>query len=152
MDRTSVTRGFQIGEVSRQTGMSVDTIRFYEKEKLLREPGRTEGGFRVYGVADIEQLKFIRNAQELGFALAEIKELLVLQDHSVEACSQVKDLLEHKLEVVRQKIEQLLKLENGLKKSLRKCNRALKKVGHSHADSCPVLKEIARPNGGRKAV
>lgn len=147
-----MTHGFQIGEVSRQTGISVDTIRFYEKEKLLREPQRTEGGFRLYGAADVEHLKFIRHAQELGFALAEIKELLVLQDGSVEACSHVKELLEHKVDLVHQKIEQLLKLENGLKESLRKCNRALKKAGGAHAEHCPVLDQIARANGGKKAV
>ena len=147
-----MTHSFQIGEVSRQTGVSVDTIRFYEKEKLLREPVRSGGGFRLYGAADIEQLKFIRNAQELGFALVEIKELLVLQDDSVEACSHIRELLERKLDLVRQKIEDLLKLESGLRKGLRKCNRSLKKAADSHPKGCPVLEQIARANGGKKAV
>ena len=147
-----MTHGFQIGEVSQQTGASVDTIRFYEKEKLLREPVRSEGGFRLFGAVHIEQLKFIRNAQELGFALAEIKELLVLQDQSVEACSHVRELLERKLDLVRPKIEQLLKLESGLKEGLRKCNRSLKRTGDSHGEGCPVLKQITRANGGKKAV
>ena len=144
--------GFQIGEVSRQAGVSVDTIRFYEKERLLRTPARSDGGFRLFGAADVEQLKFIRNAQELGFALGEIKELLVLQDQNVEACSHVRELLERKVDVVREKIEQLLKLESGLKEALRKCNRSLKRTGDSHGESCPVLKQITRANGGKKAV
>lgn len=146
-----MTHGFHIGQVSRQTGVSVDTIRFYEKEKLLREPVRSEGGFRLFGAVDIEQLKFIRNAQELGFALGEIKELLVLQDQSVEACSHVRELLERKLDLVRQKIEQLRKLESGLKEGLHKCNRSLKRAGDAHAEVCPVLEQIARANGRKKA-
>ena len=60
--RALMTHGFQIGEVSRQAGVSVDTIRFYEKERLLRTPARSDGGFRLFGASDIAQLKFIRNA------------------------------------------------------------------------------------------
>lgn len=149
--RELMAHGFQIGEVSRQTGVSVDTIRFYEKEKLLREPVRSGGGFRLFGAVDIEQLKFIRSAQELGFALGEIKELLVLQDQSVEACSHVRELLERKLDLVHRKIEQLLKLESGLKEGLRKCNRSLKAAVGSHAEGCPVLEQIAKANGRKKA-
>jgi DNA-binding transcriptional MerR regulator len=142
--------GFQIGEVSRQAGLSVDTIRFYEKERLLREPVRSEGGFRLFGSADIDQLKFIRKAQEIGFSLLEIKELLILKDGNVEACSHVRELLERKLELMRRKIEQLLALESGLKRALRKCNRSLNRSGDSHEKGCPVLKEIARVNGGKR--
>ena len=144
-----MTHGIQIGEVSRQTGVSVDTIRFYEKERLLKEPARSEGGFRLFGEGDVEQLKFVRNAQELGFALGEIRELLVLQDQSMDVCSHVRDLLELKVDVVRKKIAQLLALESGLKEALRKCKRSLKGANDSHEEGCPVLKQIARGKGRR---
>ena len=62
-----MARGVQIGKVARTTGLSVDTIRFYEKEGLLRQPERSEGGFRLYSSRDIENLHFIHKAQELGF-------------------------------------------------------------------------------------
>lgn len=75
-----MARGVQIGEVLKQTGLSVDTIRYHEKERLLREPTRSEGGYRLYGVRDVEHLLFVRKAQELGFTLAEIRELLLVQD------------------------------------------------------------------------
>ena len=62
-----MAHGVQIGKVARATGLSVDTIRFYEKEGLLREPERSEGGFRLYSARDIQNLHFIHKAQELGF-------------------------------------------------------------------------------------
>ena len=123
----------------------IDTIRFYEKARASGQHSRSEGGFRLFGDADVERLKFIRNAQELGFSLVEIKELLALQGEQIAACSHVQELLEHKLAVVHEKIEDLTKLEAALKRSLRSCRRKLNKDGDSHAESCPVPKEIERP-------
>src|SRR5215467_7480097 len=65
--------GAKIGCVAQEAGVSIDTIRFYEKKGLLRRSPRTEGGFRLFGISDIETLKFVRNAQELGFSLNEIR-------------------------------------------------------------------------------
>ena len=65
----------KIGQVAQETGLSIDTIRFYEKQGLLKRSPRTEGGFRLFGISDIETLKFVRGAQELGFSLNEIREL-----------------------------------------------------------------------------
>jgi len=63
--------GAQIGKVASQTGLSIDAIRFYEREGLLSKPMRSEGRFRLYREQDIQQLRFIRKAQELGFSLQE---------------------------------------------------------------------------------
>src|SRR5712671_109548 len=68
----------RIGQVAQETGISIDTIRFYEKQGLLKRSPRTEGGFRLFGLSDIETLRFVRKAQELGFSLNEIRELLIL--------------------------------------------------------------------------
>ena len=137
----------RIGEAAKQTGLSIDTIRFYEKERLLRHSTRTEGGFRLFGPSEIQALKFIRKSQELGFSLSEIRELLILRSEHVPACSHVKELVERKLTDVEQKIDELRKLERSLKIALRKCVRGLKTSGPTHDTCCPVLDEINRAAG-----
>lgn len=136
--------GLQIGKVSEQTGLSVDAIRFYEKQRLLDRPPRTEGGFRLFSAPDIERIQFIQRAQQLGFSLPEIRELLVLQRGDEEACSHVRDLLRAKVAAVRHKIAELGILEVQLTKSLRKCERQLKLSGDSHKEGCPVIEAIAQ--------
>ena len=142
-----MTRGFQIGKVAQETGLSIDTIRFYEKEGLLREPPRSEGGFRLYNSPDIKHLRFIRTAQELGFSLGEIRELLLIQDERVEACTHVRDLIGQRLVSVRRKLDDLRRIERDLQSALEKCNNAL---SHDRADPkhecCPVLEQIAHQN------
>jgi DNA-binding transcriptional MerR regulator len=136
--------GIQIGKVSQQTGLSIDAIRFYEKQRLLDPPPRTEGGFRLFNSQDIERIQFIQRAQHLGFSLPEIRELLVLRRDDCEACSHVRDLLRAKVATVRNKILELGVLEEQLAKSLRKCERELKAFGDSHDGCCPVIEEIAQ--------
>lgn len=134
--------GIQIGKVSAQTGLSIDAIRFYEKQRLLDRPARSEGGFRLFNREDIQRIRFIRRAQQLGFSLPEIRELLVLQREG-ESCSHVRSLLEAKLAVIRSKIRALKILEQELATSLNKCDRKLKTSGDLHESDCPVLHEIA---------
>ena len=134
----------KIGQVAQETGLSIDTIRFYEKLGLLKRSPRTEGGFRLFGIGDIETLKFVRKAQELGFSLKEIRELLILRSDHVPACSHVKELLDQKLLAVERKITELQNLERSLKRALQKCKRELKTVAAGHKECCPVLDEINR--------
>ena len=148
--RKALSQAGKIGHVARETGLSIDTIRFYEKQGLLRRSPRTEGGFRLFGRGEIETLKFVRNAQELGFSLNEIRELLILRAEHVPACSHVKELLDQKLTAVGQKIKELQNLENSLKLALRKCKLALKTTAPGHEECCPVLEEISRPARDRK--
>jgi DNA-binding transcriptional MerR regulator len=138
-----MSSGIQIGRVSEQTGISVDAIRFYERQRLLERPSRTEGGFRLFKTEDIQRIRFIRCAQQLGFSLPEIRELLVLRRQEGETCPHVRDLLRAKVGTVRQKIRELTILEQQLTKSLRKCERNLKVTGNCHRDECPVLQEIS---------
>jgi DNA-binding transcriptional MerR regulator len=140
----AVHQAARIGQVARETGLSIDTIRFYEKQGLLKHSGRTEGGFRVFGPDQIKALKFVRRAQELGFSLGEIRELLILQADHIPACSHVKELLGHKLAGVQQKIQELRTLEHSLKTALRKCERDLRTRGPQQEKRCPVLEEISR--------
>ena len=139
-----VRSGIQIGKVSRQTGLSIDAIRFYEKQRLLERPRRSEGGFRLFSAEDVERIRFIRRTQQLGFSLLEIRELLVVARDDGEACSHVRELLQAKMAVVRNKIRELRLLEEQLARRLRKCERKLTSSKYSHNGRCPVLEEIVR--------
>jgi DNA-binding transcriptional MerR regulator len=108
-----VSYGAKIGQVAQETGLTIDTIRFYEKQGLLRRSPRTAGGFRMFGATEIETLRFVRKAQELGFSLNEIRELLVLRADHVPACSHVNEILDQKLAAIEQKIKELQNLERS---------------------------------------
>ena len=138
------SRGAFIGQVARDTGLSIHTIRFYEARQLLPQAPRTQSGYRVYSAEDMEQLKFIKGAQELGFSLSEIRELAILRSRSTEACGHVKSLLEEKLESVRVKRRELEKIEKDLKQSLAKCERQLKRSHPGERQPCPVLVRLGR--------
>ena len=129
----------QIGEVAKLTAFTVDTIRFYERRALLPKVPRTVGRFRLYGNEDVARLGFIRQMQGLGFSLREIKQLLQLREHHLDACVEVKDLLRTKLEKVRSKIWELEQLERELALDLHKCNRELKHRRGHVPRSCPIL-------------
>jgi DNA-binding transcriptional MerR regulator len=134
MGAKAVSHPARIGQVAHKTGLSIDTIRFYEKQGLLKRSPRTEGGFRLFGSGEIEALKFVRKAQELGFSLSEIRELLVLRAEHVPACSHVKELLDQKLTAVEKKIMELQSLERSLKLALRKCKRGLNTTALGYED------------------
>ena len=140
----------QIGQVAQQTGLTVDAIRFYEKEKLLPKALRSTGGFRLYGSDHIEQLRFIQRAQTIGFSLGEIRELILIQDDQVETCSHVRDLIRQKLATVQQKMNELAQIEGQLKEALQKCNRQLRKTSVRH-NRCPVLEIIASSRNGKES-
>ncbi len=132
--------GLQIGTVALRCGLTVDTIRCYEKQGLLAKPARSQGGFRLYEEAAVEHLSFVSQAQTLGFSLDEIRELLLLRNAGEEACSHVHDLLDQKLTVIHTKITELRKLERHLREAKGRCDRELARecVGR-----CPVIEEIA---------
>jgi len=136
--------GIQIGKVCEQTGLSADAIRFYEKQRLLECPPRTEGRFRLFNTQDIQRIQFIRRAQRLGFSLPEIRELLIIERDEGETCSHVRELLQAKVAQIHSKVAELRMIEEQLTKKLRKCERKLKASGDSHRGRCPVLDEIGR--------
>ena len=126
----------QIGSVAKKIGLSVDAIRFYERNSLLRRAPRTEGGFRQYGEDDLETLAFIRRVQGLGFKLSEIRGLLDLRGSRLQPCAPVRRRLEGKLADVRRKLADLKKLERELRLTLQSCDTELRKQD-AH---CPVLR------------
>lgn len=146
-----MSKSWQIGRVAKETGLSVHAIRFYERQGLLRAPARSEGRFRVFDGGAVHELKFIRESQELGFTLAEIRELTVLRHTSSPTCSHVRDLLSKALGRVNEKVTELLRLQSDLKGALRKCNRDLKRAGDKPEKCCPVLEELEHASGGHGA-
>jgi len=135
----------QIGIVAKKVGLSVDAIRFYERNALLPRPARTQGGFRQYGERDVETLAFIRRVQGLGFKLREIRGLLSLRGSRMQPCTPVRRRLQTKLADVRQKIDNLQKLERELQFALRSCDKELRKED-AH---CPMLRD---GNGRREGI
>lgn len=137
----------QIGIVAKKIGLSVDAIRFYERNGLLPRPPRTDGGFRRYGENDVETLAFVRRAQGLGFKLSEIRGLLRLRGNRLQPCAPVQRRLQEKLSDVQRKLNDLRKLEHELRLALRSCNKELRKRD-AH---CPILRERnARITEGEK--
>ena len=132
----------QIGEVATQTGLSIDAVRFYEREGLLRTAVRSNGGFRLFSKPDVDHLAFIRNAQALGFSLQEIRELISLKGTPHPDCQQVEHLLESKIAVVREKIASLRKLERELQRAMANCESNLRSASRGQAEDCPVLSDI----------
>jgi len=127
----------QIGIVAKRIGLSVDAIRFYERNALLPRPARSQGGFRQYGENDVETLAFIRRVQGLGFKLSEIRGLLNLRGNRLQPCAPVRRRLEEKLVDVQRKLAGLQKLERELRSALRSCNKELRK----RSAHCPILRE-----------
>lgn len=126
----------QIGIAAKKVGLSVDAIRFYERNSLLPRAVRTEGGFRQYSETDVEILAFIRRAQCLGFKLSEIRGLIDLRGTRLQPCSPVRRRLQEKLADVRHKLADLQRIERELRLALRSCDRELRKQ-NAH---CPILR------------
>jgi DNA-binding transcriptional MerR regulator len=139
----------QIGDVANVTGLTVDTIRFYEKERLLKAATRSSSGFRLFSHADLADLTFIRNAQELGFTLHEIRELVELKNTRHPDCAQVQSMLQEKVASVRAKITALRKLERELNHAMIRCQANLHKAANGHVKDCPALNDISRSKGSR---
>jgi len=131
-----------IGRVADETGLSVHAIRFYESRGLLKPPVRSDGRFRIFGGEEVRDLKFIRSAQELGFSLTEIRELLVLRRTRPQACTHVRDLLVNALKRVDEKVADLTKLQHELERALRKCKRDQRRSQAGTERTCPVLDEL----------
>ena len=104
-----------IGQLAREGGVGVETIRFYEREGLLAEPPRAPSGHRTYSGGEVARLRFIRRAKELGFTLAETRELLSLQAEPEADCSLVKHRTEEKLRDIDARIRTLTRMRRALR-------------------------------------
>jgi MerR family mercuric resistance operon transcriptional regulator len=121
-----------IGALSRLTGVNIETIRYYERIKMLPAPPRTASGRRVYGPHEARILAFIRRSRELGFSLDQIRTLLRLGGPEKASCREVREIAAHHLEDIRAKLGDLKKLERLLAKTVARCTGKM-------APDCPVL-------------
>jgi MerR family transcriptional regulator, mercuric resistance operon regulatory protein len=121
-----------IGTLSRLSGVNIETIRYYERVKMLAPPPRTAGGRRIYGANDLRMLVFVRRARELGFSLDEIRALLRLGGPEKPSCGEVRKIAAHHLEDIRAKLADLKELERLLANTVARCSGKT-------APDCPVL-------------
>lgn len=111
-----------IGTLAAAAGVTVETIRFYQRKHLLPEPARADHGIRRYDQGDLARVGFIKSAQRLGFSLAQVADLLRLQDGT--HCSDARVLAESKLAQVRAKLAELRRIESALADLVRECASA----------------------------
>lgn len=128
-------RDFSIGELSRRSGVNIETIRYYEKIQLLPPPPRTEGGHRLYPDDQLKRLTFIRRSRELGFSLDEICNLLGLIEGSY-TCGEVQQAAVTHLNSIRGRIADLRRMERTLTKTVATCK------GGSVPD-CPIIDALS---------
>ncbi|MDH5232325.1 MAG: helix-turn-helix domain-containing protein [Gammaproteobacteria bacterium] len=112
----------KIGVLSKHTDCKIETIRYYEKIGLLFEPARSEGGYRLYTEDHLKRLVFIRRSRELGFTIEEIRALLVLVDGKAVSCADVNKIALSHINDIKQKIQDLKKLEKTLSRIASQCS------------------------------
>lgn len=124
-----------IGGVAKAAGVNVETIRYYQRLKMLEEPAKLLGGVRRYGDAAVARVRFIKRAQELGFSLAEIQRLLRLEDP--QSCGAARALAAEKLALVESRVADLERLRGVLKDLIASCDVRRGKV------ACPIIASLA---------
>ena len=136
-----VVQGIAIGELSRQTGVNIETIRYFERVGTLAKPPRSTGGRRMYSAEHVRALGFIRRARELGFTAAEVRAILSLGGLAQASCNEVREIAAHHLERVRAKMADLAQIETLLATTIEQCRG-------DGADNCAVIVMLDQPKAG----
>ncbi|MDT8303366.1 MAG: heavy metal-responsive transcriptional regulator [Sedimentisphaerales bacterium] len=123
----------KIGQAAKLAGISIETIRFYERQGLLEKPPRSQAGYRCYSAKTLARIKFIKRAKELGFSLKEISELLSLRVDPDTTCAMVKSRATVKISDIESKIETLQNMKRALVKLTKSCR------GDGPTSKCPIL-------------
>ena len=125
-----------IGQLADRAGVAIDTVRYYERNALLKPAGRLASGYRRYGDAELKRLVFIRRAKALGFSLDDVRMLLHLSEER--SVAKVRRAAEAKLADIDRRIEELARVRAGLEKLVGAC------PGHGRAEDCPILDALGR--------
>jgi len=133
----------KIGTISKQTGLSIDTIRFYEKQKLFVIRGRTPGGYREYNSESIELLNFIAKCRALDISIPDIRKLLDVRSRSAKSCREANIVIAEQLKNLRRRIKELKTLESNLAQLRSVCNQELE------PSRCEIIKAL---DSGSKRV
>ena len=124
------------GELAKRSRVNIETLRYYEKRNLIDPPRRSEAGYRLYTPADILRIRFIKNAQKLGFTLKEIRELLKLRIKINSSCDSVLKKAEHKRAEIMVKIKDLQSMTRTLDQLIHKCEQSIP------TEDCPILESF----------
>ncbi|MGE4131434.1 MAG: heavy metal-responsive transcriptional regulator [Bdellovibrionales bacterium] len=127
---------FTAGRLAKAAAVNIQTVRFYDREGILKPISRTASGYRIYNGEGLKRLKFIIQAKELGFSLNEIRDLLSLRIRSAQACDRVRKKAQDKISDIQNRIAQLRKLERTLEGLVRDCKSRLV------SDRCPILEKM----------
>ena len=138
LKKMTTANQFGIGVLSTQTGVKIETIRYYERQGLLPSPPRTAGGHRSYGEVHTKRLTFIRRCRQLGFSMEEIRDFLALVDGGTYTRREVKALTLEHTDIVRAKIADLQRMETILVDIASRCD------GGSSPD-CPIIEALIDP-------
>lgn len=133
-----MTSAVTIGRLAKDVGVNIQTIRYYERLKLLAPTARMPSGYRLYGTAEVQRLRFIKNAQALGFTLQEIMDLLNLRVSSAARCVDVQQKAAAKLAAVEVKVLDLQALARALRSLIRTCRAG------QPTNRCPILKSLEK--------
>lgn len=125
-----------IGSLAERAGVNVETIRFYQRKRLLRQPARPPGGIRRYAEADVARVKFVKSAQTLGFSLHEVQQLLKLEDGA--HCREAAELAARHLADVRARLSDLMRMEQALSDLLDQCGSRRGSI------ACPLIASLQR--------
>lgn len=127
----------RIGELAKKTGVSVQTLRYYERRGLLRKPKRRPSGYRDYPVDAVDHLKFIKGAQEMGFSLNEVDRLLSLREARSGDCTAIRNLVRTKLDELSHEVHRLKLMQDSLGAAMRTCTSV------TPARECPIISRIS---------
>jgi len=130
---------YRIGEVAKLANVNLQTLHYYERVGLLAKVRRTASNYRVYSRRDLQTVRFIKRAQELGFSLKDIRELLSLRASPRSKCAEVRLRAETKLGEIDRKIESLMNMRRALGRLVEEC------VGERPATECPILEALESP-------
>jgi len=139
----TMVEGMRIGELADRAGVNIQTVRYYERRGLLDDPRDRGVGYREYSEATLERLLFIRRAQQLGFTLGEITELLELRLTPETTASEVKARAERKIEEVEGKLRDLEQIRGALTHLAGRCGG-----GHGPTGDCPLLEALGPVRSG----
>ena len=126
-----------VGALARRAGVKIDTIRYYERRGLLPKPARSDSGYRTFTSVSVERVRFIRQAQALGFTLMEINQLLALRLSPGKTCTDVRKQSEAKIADIERKIQSLSKMKEALQRLVSSC------AADGPASECSFLANLA---------
>ncbi len=132
-----------IGQLARQAGVPIDTIRYYERQHLLRTAERSPAGYRIFDAGSLARLQFIRRAKALGFSLDDIAELLSLSEASGGDMAAVREAALTRLNDIDRRIAELQRMRDGLASVIKRC------PGHGDLEVCPILAALQHPEPTR---